>query len=276
MRRTWPVGLLVIGMALALTPLVPRSLEAQAVTAPLPADLATERADFARWLADAPVSPAAAVSAAPLDATGITIDVNGRSARVAERGGVPWVEGDGPARALARNRPVRLGRLTVLVTGEPPRSRIMMFESGRPAPTPAYYDYQPALVFAGSLLPPASPAVERVLTADGIEVEASDAGTISLELRGRSVLRVLRMPDPTSGESSLEVYFRDSTSGAGSYPAGRFVTLAPLSAGRYRLDFNRARNPFCAYNAAYPCPAPWRGNTLPAPVRAGERYERHP
>ena len=28
-------------------------------------------------------------------------------------------------------------------------------------------------------------------------------------------------------------------------------------------------------NAAYPCPAPWPGNTIAAPIRAGERYEDH-
>ncbi len=246
------------------------------LTAQVPDEIVADRAAFAEWLATAPVSPAAAVSSAPLDAAGTTLAVNGRTARVVERGGVPWVEGDGPARPLARNRPARLGRFTLLVSGEPPRSRIMIFQPGQPAPTPLYYPYQAPLVFAGSLLPPAKAATERVLTPDGIEVEASDAGTISLELHGRSVLRVLRLPDPASGESSLEVYFRDSTSGAGSYPAGRFVTLLPLPGGRYRLDFNRARNPFCAYNAAYPCPAPWHGNTLPVAIRAGERYESHP
>jgi uncharacterized protein (DUF1684 family) len=67
--------------------------------------------------------------------------------------------------------------------------------------------------------------------------------------------------------------FRDETNGRGSYPAGRFVSLSPIADGRYRLDFNRARNPFCAYSSAYPCPAPWRGNAIPAPVPAGERYE---
>ena len=263
------------GIAAALLAIVPLTVAAQ-TSAVLPAGLAAERAAFADWLATAPVSPAAAVSSAPLGADGVTLDANGHAARVLERAGVPWVEGDGPARPLARNRPARVGRLTVLVTGEPPHSRVMIFEPGRPAPAPAYYEYNPALVFSGTLLPPAAPAAERVLTPDGVEVEASDAGTLSFDLGGRNVLRVLRLPDPASGESSLEVYFRDSTSGAGSYPAGRFVSVTPIGGSRYRLDFNRARNPFCAYNAAYPCPVPWRGNTLPAPVRAGERYESHP
>ena len=80
--------------------------------------------------------------------------------------------------------------------------------------------------------------------------------------------------DPAAGRRGVGA--RDLLPGrhqrAGTYPAGRFVPLVPARGGRYRLDFNRARNPFCAYSSAYPCPAPWRGNTIPAPVEAGERY----
>ena len=253
-----------------------RPAGAQAVDPRVPADLAAERAAYADWLAHAPVSPFAAVSAAPLDAAGIAVEIGGRTARVLERNGTPWLEGDGAPRPLARNRPVRLGATTLLVTGEPPRSRVMLFQPGRAVRAPAYYAYAPQLVFVGTLSPASAPATEAVLSADGVEVEATDAGTVSLDVGGTVALRVLRIPDPGSGEASLEVYFRDATSGQGSYPAGRFVALLPVAGGRYRLDFNRARNPFCAYNAAYPCPAPWRGNTIAAPIRAGERYESHP
>jgi hypothetical protein len=73
-------------------------------------------------------------------------------------------------------------------------------------------------------------------------------------------------------------------SGAGAGGGGGSAGLAAAGSGagggggggRYRLDFNRARNPFCAYSSAYPCPAPWAGNTIPAPVMAGERYETVP
>ena len=85
-------------------------------------------------------------------------------------------------------------------------------------------------------------------------------------------LRVLRILTPGSDESELMIFFRDGSNAVGTSPAGRFVELIPAEAGRYRLDFNRARNPYCAYNTAYPCPAPWRGNTIPVPVRAGEKY----
>jgi uncharacterized protein (DUF1684 family) len=112
----------------------------------------------------------------------------------------------------------------------------------------------------------------RVLAEDGVEVDATEAGTVTIPLGGGTTLRALRLPGAEPDESDIEIYFRDATNDHGTYPAGRFVTLVPAGGGRWRLDFNRARNPFCAYNTAYPCPAPWRGNTIAAPVPAGERY----
>jgi uncharacterized protein (DUF1684 family) len=112
-----------------------------------------------------------------------------------------------------------------------------------------------------------------MLTAEGTEVEATEAGTVSPVIGGKlAPLRVFRIPAPGGEESELEIYFRDGTNGRGSYPSGRFVSLIPTDDGRYRLDFNRARNPFCAYSTVYPCPAPWRGNTIASPVEAGEKY----
>jgi uncharacterized protein (DUF1684 family) len=114
----------------------------------------------------------------------------------------------------------------------------------------------------------------RILGLDGIEVEAAEAGSVLVPGGGgRTRLRVLRLPSSGSEESELQIFFRDETSGNGTYPAGRFVTLTAAGGGRVRLDFNRARNPFCAYSSAYPCPAPWPGNTLPTAITAGERYD---
>ena len=128
-------------------------------------------------------------------------------------------------------------------------------------------------VFVGELLPPETRGTVRVLGVDGVEVDAAEAGSVVVPIGGERVrLRVRRLPTAGGEESELEILFRDGTNGRGTYPAGRFVPLAPEHDGQYRLDFNRARNPFCAYSSAYPCPAPWRGNTITAPVEAGERY----
>ena len=69
----------------------------------------------------------------------------------------------------------------------------------------------------------------------------------------------------------LFVPFADATTGDETYPAGRYLDLYPTSTGYYTVDFNRAYNPYCAYNASYECPFPPPSNRLAVPVRAGEK-----
>ena len=72
----------------------------------------------------------------------------------------------------------------------------------------------------------------------------------------------------------LFVPFSDVTTGTETYAAGRYLDLDPTSTGLYEVDFNRAYNPYCAYNEAYDCPFPPPSNRLKVPVRAGERMPK--
>lgn len=245
-----------------------------------PADLARERAAYTEWLATAPNSPLAAIALQPvgpgirLGPTDADVPLAGvPEHRASERSGAVMLEGPGGARALPAGRPVALGDYFVAAGGLPGRRVVTVYGPERKAKPAEYYPYDPRLVFTGPLAPPERPGKVRVLALDGVETEAAEAGTVSVPIGGRTVrLLVRRIPTGAEDESELEIYFRDGTNGEGTYPAGRFVTLVPLPDGRYRLDFNRARNPFCAYSSAFPCPAPWRGNTIDAEVEAGERY----
>jgi hypothetical protein len=245
-----------------------------------PADLASERAAYAEWLATAPNSPLAAVAQQPIGA-GIRLGPDDADVplegvaehRVTERGGAVMLEGPGGSSALPAARPTALGRFFVASGGVPGRRVVTVYGPKRGDKTAEYYPYDPGLVFTGPMSPPEQSGRVRVLAVDGVETEAAEAGTVSVPISGRTVrLRVRRIPTGVEDESELEIYFRDGTNGQGTYPAGRFVSLVPLPDGRYRLDFNRARNPFCAYSSAFPCPAPWKGNAIDARVEAGERY----
>jgi hypothetical protein len=244
-------------------------------------DVERERREYARWLASAPTSPLGAVALAPV---GRGIEIGGPRSdvpleglplhRVTEDRGRLTLSGPHGNRSLVRGRPVTIGGYTVLASGPPGRTTLAVH---RPPTerrkTISWYPFDPRASFVVTLAPPQAPATVRVLAADGTEVEASEAGTVTITSGATStVLLVRRMPGATPEESELEVYFRDRTNGKGTYPAGRFVTLVPTDAGTYILDFNRARNPFCAYSSVYPCPAPWRGNSIPAEIEAGERY----
>jgi uncharacterized protein len=73
---------------------------------------------------------------------------------------------------------------------------------------------------------------------------------------------------------TYSILFRDATSGHETYGGGRYLDLPPadLSETTVLLDFNAAYNPYCVYNHQYACPLPPAENTLPIPIRAGEKY----
>jgi uncharacterized protein len=71
--------------------------------------------------------------------------------------------------------------------------------------------------------------------------------------------------------TQLFVPFADLTTGKETYTAGRYLDLHPTASGLYTLDFNKAYNPYCAYNSKYECPFPPPSNRLKVPIRAGEK-----
>jgi hypothetical protein len=240
-----------------------------------------ERAEFANWLVTAPVSPRRAVAVL---AIGKGLTLGGADAgvaipgisphRIEERAGRVSLSGPDGARPVRRGLPFTLGPNRLLVSGAPGRATLTVFASElRGGKDAQWFPYQAQWSFQVALRPPPRPVEQRLLAPDGVEIAATEAGTVTFTLGGAThTLRVMRLPGGSDDETELEIYFRDSTNGRESYPSGRFVALVPESEGRFRLDFNRARNPYCAYNTAYPCPAPWRGNLLNVAVPAGERY----
>jgi len=264
----------VLAVALAGTP---PAIAAQGV----PEELRRERAEYANWLATAPSSPFRALLQHPigrsvsLGPASTDIPLTGLGpATLEEKGGTLSLTVAGATRPVWRDRLVSLGSYQLLAQGPPGRTVVTVFGPERKGyAAPEHFPHAPRWRFEVSLDPVKRPTAQRLLAPDGTEVEATEAGTVTVPIGDRRVpLRVLRMPGAGGEESELEIYFQDQTNGRGSYPAGRFVNLSPAGEGRYVLDLNRARNAFCAYNSAYPCPAPWRGNRLPAIVAAGERY----
>ena len=116
------------------------------------------------------------------------------------------------------------------------------------------------------------------------------AGTAtSLTGEAFPLLRIGRVRLPVG---DLEVYwidvygggvfvpFRDATSGAETYGAGRYLLDTAKGADlggsddRLVLDFNYAYHPSCAYDPRWSCPLAPLANRLAVPIRAGERLGR--
>jgi hypothetical protein len=258
---------------------LPFLLLASTLTAQTPPDVAMERAGYLAWLKKAPNSPLSAVAqhsvgeSVKLGPADSDIPLQGIDQhRIYPSGSGFVIEGPGVKRPIGRGQPYRIGNFALYLSGTHSGTVVTVFADAPRKEPPGYFDYDRNLVFTGPLLRPETAARSRVLASDGLEADATEAGTFMVPLGGRTSLRVLRIPVAGGEESELEIFFRDSTNGKGSYPAGRFVSLIPAGDGKFRLDFNRARNPYCAYSSAYACPLPWRGNAIATAIRAGERY----
>ena len=128
-----------------------------------------------------------------------------------------------------------------------------------------YFDPDPAFRFEVTLEGPAG-AVEEVEMSDGTTDHLQRAGTVRFTIDGADTsLLAFHQGD------ALFIPFRDATSGTDTYGAGRYVEAEALGGGRYLLDFNRAYNPYCAYNDDWRCPLPLPENWLKVAIRAGEK-----
>jgi uncharacterized protein (DUF1684 family) len=250
------------------------------LTAQTPSELARERADFAAWLQTAPLSPFAVIAMHPVgrgisigsEPSDIPLPVATRGI-AREEGGLVVLDRGTQRVVLPRGRAVPLERFQLVASGGRGRAVIAAFGAVRRYRAPSWFPFTDGLILTAALEPPERHGAFRTLGLDGVETEAVEVGFAAATLGHRRVrLRVYRVGQADDEEAPLLVFFRDSTNGRGTYPAGRFVELIPQDGGMYRLDFNRARNPFCAYSTVFPCPAPWPGNVVPAMIRAGERY----
>lgn len=69
----------------------------------------------------------------------------------------------------------------------------------------------------------------------------------------------------------LFLAFKDTTNGEETYYGGRYIDvfISNIINNELVLDFNKAYNPYCAYNHKYSCPIPPTENHLDIPIEAG-------
>ena len=105
-------------------------------------------------------------------------------------------------------------------------------------------------------------------------------GVLTFELKGETYkLNVYQGKDIMKREG-LEDYlflpFLDNTNGDESYGGGRYIDLRIPEGDTIEIDFNKAYNPYCAYNDKYSCPLVPRENYLNTKVRAGVKaFDKH-
>ena len=108
-------------------------------------------------------------------------------------------------------------------------------------------------------------------TSTGVPRRMRKAGTLAFTLKGEPLTLTAFSDLEDAQLRRLFVPFGDLTNGAETYHGGRYLDLDRTASNVYDLDFNRAYNPFCVFDAKYECPVPPRENRLKVAVRAGEK-----
>ncbi|MBC3844887.1 DUF1684 domain-containing protein [Winogradskyella echinorum] len=98
-------------------------------------------------------------------------------------------------------------------------------------------------------------------------------GVLSFKLKGRKYeLNVYQGEELMKTEGFTDYLFLpflDDTNGTSTYGGGRYIDLRIPNGDVIELDFNKAYNPYCAYDEKYSCPIVPRVNYLDIEVKAG-------
>ncbi|HEX9828110.1 MAG TPA: DUF1684 domain-containing protein [Flavobacteriaceae bacterium] len=105
-------------------------------------------------------------------------------------------------------------------------------------------------------------------------------GIVTFNLKGNAYrLNVYQNQDlmkKEGFEDYLFLPFLDDTNGEESYGGGRYIDLGIPEGDEVVIDFNKAYNPYCAYNEKYSCPIVPRENYLDLKVEAGVKaFQKH-
>ena len=165
---------------------------------------------------------------------------------------------------------VRLGRYRVRLSHQnAPAVVILDPDAPRPAIAPRWYPYDEAYRFVLALEGDIKKiALGSTRTQDRA---AERVGWFSFTVDGVDCrVAATRLLEPGVPADSLQIFFRDWSSGRETYELGRYLDIEPSEEGRYVVDFNRAYNPACAFSPHYNCPVPPPENRLGVAIRAGE------
>ena len=94
---------------------------------------------------------------------------------------------------------------------------------------------------------------------------------LEFKLKGKIHKLPIYKPFKQSDKNEILLCFNDKTNGISTYEGGRYIDINFKNAQRIEIDFNKAYNPFCVYNAKYLCPIPPKENFIDEEIIAGEK-----
>ena len=134
-----------------------------------------------------------------------------------------------------------------------------------------WYETNPAFLVDAKFVPyPPGRTISIVNVIDEVSDEPCP-GYVVFKLKGKT-----HKLDVIGEDGGLFFVIRDGTSGKTTYRPSRFlfVEKVPAPNTTFKLDFNKAYNPPCAFSEFTTCPLPPKQNIMQTRIEAGEKYRK--
>lgn len=131
-----------------------------------------------------------------------------------------------------------------------------------------FFEPNKELIFEADFLAESQSKTFEMLMTDSTNQGAKLAGKAKFQKNGKT-FEVLVFEE----ETSYLLPFNDFTNTKTTYGGGRYLNIpkSDLLGDAITLDFNLARNFYCAYNEKYICPIPPKENRIALEINAGEK-----
>lgn len=135
-----------------------------------------------------------------------------------------------------------------------------------------YYEPDPSYIFQSKLYEYETKDTVTIFGTKGEERKSVRFGYLKINFKD-GTQNVNIYESEHKGDIYYSIWFQDKTSGKETYGVGRYLNFkkAPEAEYLYKIDFNMAYNPYCAYSKEYSCAMPTKEDYLDVRIEAGEK-----
>ena len=136
-----------------------------------------------------------------------------------------------------------------------------------------YYEPSPDFIFKSKLFTYELQDTVTILGTKGEKRPAILIGYLGLNYDGEVYKVNVYKSFSRTGDEYNSIWFTDKTTGKETYGVGRYLDfeLNDDPDFIYKIDFNRAFNPYCSYSALFTCPIPREEDHIDIEIEAGEK-----
>ncbi|MDH3268563.1 MAG: DUF1684 domain-containing protein [Ignavibacteria bacterium] len=136
-----------------------------------------------------------------------------------------------------------------------------------------YFEPNPDFIFKSKLFTYEVQDTVTILGTKGEKRPSILIGYLGLNYEGKVYKVNVYKSFSRTGDEYYSIWFTDKTTGKETYGVGRYLDfeLNDDPDFIYKIDFNRAFNPYCSYSALFTCPIPREEDHIDIEIEAGEK-----